>query len=404
MIIGSAAVAGAVLGVVYAVRRTRSGIVSGLFRVVGVLALLPIDSGPGLVLLPTGVFAALAVSRRTWPTFVRFTFAIAALLPILTLRTSVVHGGPLQTITASLLYVVLCVAFVGAWTVIVAPRSRPRGQPLRQHLPTTQTRSNHMSTNNRKRVALALTCLTAGGFVTSGVAGATTTAPPAVYACVTNAGGLIRLVTATTVCTRLEHLVSWNQAGVPGPIGPTGPAGAPGPAGPAGPTGPAGALGPAGAPGPAGASGPTGARGPAGQDGAPGTVTSDCGLEARIHDASPTFVMSSQCDTTTIPPSTTPSPYLIFVQLPSELVVTGEANTSGGVVRLDRAVSTDTIVTVQVSDPTALGIPSEIFIPAGEQSGNFLYTALTPTPDVTLIFHFAESLPFIGHYSIVASA
>jgi len=251
-----------------------------------------------------------------------------------------------------------------------------------------------MSTHNRKRIALALTFLAAGGTVSAGVASATATpAPEAIYACVTNITGLVRLVTATTGCTRLEHSLSWNQAGQPGPVGPAGPAGANGPQGAAGAIGPQGAVGPA------------GPQGAAGHDGAAGTVSTDCGLETRIHEATPTFVMSTTCSpTTTTPPDGAPQPYLISVQLPAELVVTGQANTAGGVVQLDRAVSTDTTVTVEVSDSSALAIPGAVIILAGQRSGTFVYTALAPAPDITLTFRFADSLPFIGHYSVVAQS
>jgi len=259
-----------------------------------------------------------------------------------------------------------------------------------------------MSTHNRKRLALALTCLAAGGTVSAGVASATATpAPEAIYACVTNVTGLVRLVNATTACTRLEHSLSWNQAGQPGPVGPAGPAGANGLQGAAGATGPQGAIGPAGT---QGAIGPAGPQGAPGHDGAPGTASTDCGLEMRIHEATPTFVMSTTCiPTTTTPPDGAPQPYLISVQLPSQLVVTGLANTAGGVVQLDRAVSADTTVTVEVSDSSALAIPSAVVILAGQRSGTFVYTALAPTSDVTVTFRMADSLPFIGHYSIVAA-
>src|SRR3954469_23812357 len=260
-----------------------------------------------------------------------------------------------------------------SWRPLVPDDAGPSGQRHRtvtNHKHQPQSRSNHMSTHNRRRIALALTGLAAAGTASAGVAGATgTTAPAAIYACVTNTGGLVRLVTATTACTRLEHSLSWNQVGQAGPVGPVGPAGAKGLEGPAGAIGPQGDVGPAG---PQGAVGPAGPQGAVGQDGAPGTVSTDCGLEMRIHGATPAFVMSTACTTTTTtPPDGTPSPYLISVQLPDQLVITGEANTAGGTVLLDRPVSTDTTVLVVVSDSTALGIPSAVTIPAGQRSGNF---------------------------------
>ena len=97
-----------------------------------------------------------------------------------------------------------------------------------------------------------------------------------IYACKLNAIGTIRIVTAATVCSKYETMISWNSMGVPGPAGATGadgPAGPMGPVGFPGPIGPAGAAGPAGSPGlqgPKGDAGASGAQGPAGPMGPAG--------------------------------------------------------------------------------------------------------------------------------------
>ena len=61
--------------------------------------------------------------------------------------------------------------------------------------------------------------------------------PVTYYACVNNYTGLIRMVSASGKCLKVEHEISWNQVGPQGAAGPTGPQG---PAGPQGPQGPAG--------------------------------------------------------------------------------------------------------------------------------------------------------------------
>ncbi|HEX9711618.1 MAG TPA: cyclic nucleotide-binding domain-containing protein [Actinomycetota bacterium] len=82
-----------------------------------------------------------------------------------------------------------------------------------------------------------------------------------IYACYGNAGGSLRVVDGPSACKKDERLLSWNQQGEPGPVGPQG---EPGPAGPQGETGLAGPAGPQ------GLSGPEGPAGPQGPAGAPG--------------------------------------------------------------------------------------------------------------------------------------
>jgi hypothetical protein len=52
------------------------------------------------------------------------------------------------------------------------------------------------------------------GFGIASAAGSTT-----FYACVTDASGAVRIVTATTTCSAGEHKVNWNQTGPQGPAG-----------------------------------------------------------------------------------------------------------------------------------------------------------------------------------------
>jgi Collagen triple helix repeat (20 copies) len=98
------------------------------------------------------------------------------------------------------------------------------------------------------------------------------------YGCVGNLTGVLRVVSATTVCLSIETKIQWNEIGPAGPIGPAGAAGAKGatgPTGPTGPQGPAGAVGPAGPIGAVGSAGPAGApgiTGPQGLNGPPGAV------------------------------------------------------------------------------------------------------------------------------------
>lgn len=71
----------------------------------------------------------------------------------------------------------------------------------------------------------------------------------AIYACVNNNSGTVKLVSASQSCHPNENRVNWNVTGpqgLSGPQGPTGDTGATGPAGPAGPIGPVGPAGPSG--------------------------------------------------------------------------------------------------------------------------------------------------------------
>jgi hypothetical protein len=101
----------------------------------------------------------------------------------------------------------------------------------------------------------------------------TSSTPAVIQGCVSRSSGALRVVVDTALCKSGEAPISWNQAGTPGPPGPTGatgPAGATGATGPAGANGSPGPVGANGAPGPAGATGPpgpTGAAGPAGANG-----------------------------------------------------------------------------------------------------------------------------------------
>ena len=74
-----------------------------------------------------------------------------------------------------------------------------------------------------------------------------------INACVSNNNGSVRI---STLCSKSETLLSWNQTGPSGPPGPAGPQG------PVGATGPVGPVGPVGATGSPGAQGPVGPRGP----------------------------------------------------------------------------------------------------------------------------------------------
>ena len=75
--------------------------------------------------------------------------------------------------------------------------------------------------------------------------------------------GVVRLVDAERKCRRTEHVVTWNEQGVPGPAGNQGAEGARGEQGPKGDTGSRGPTGP---------KGETGTRGPEGPQGIPGTA------------------------------------------------------------------------------------------------------------------------------------
>lgn len=77
----------------------------------------------------------------------------------------------------------------------------------------------------------------------------------AIYACVNEATGAVRIVASTASCHSGESRIHWNVAG---PAGPQGPQGVPGPRGSQGPAGPQGATGPQGQVGATGPQGPSG--------------------------------------------------------------------------------------------------------------------------------------------------
>jgi hypothetical protein len=74
-----------------------------------------------------------------------------------------------------------------------------------------------------------------------------------VHACVSNASGIVRVVSSEETCRGTEYALDWNIHGESGPAGETGPQG---PAGPQGAEGPAGATGAPGPQGPQGDPGP----------------------------------------------------------------------------------------------------------------------------------------------------
>jgi hypothetical protein len=105
----------------------------------------------------------------------------------------------------------------------------------------------------------AVLVLAAAFAVVAGTAFATAARDAAepIEACVKKSNGAIRIVTATSSCTKTERRLAWGTGGEAGPPGPTGAAGPPGPRGPAGDPGPAGAAGPVGPAGPQGVAGTT---------------------------------------------------------------------------------------------------------------------------------------------------
>ncbi len=120
---------------------------------------------------------------------------------------------------------------------------------------------------------------TVGGAATA-TALATDPAPPASYqACLNHLLGTLYNVKVNPAsaphCLLRDTVVSWNQSGRAGAVGPAGPKGDVGPAGPkgdVGPVGPAGVKGDVGPVGPAGAKGDVGPVGPAGANGDTGPV------------------------------------------------------------------------------------------------------------------------------------
>jgi len=69
-----------------------------------------------------------------------------------------------------------------------------------------------------------------------------------IHGCYKRIGGQLRIVIDKRECLPYEVPISWNQAGLPGKMGPCGPEGPAGPQGPTGPQGPAGPEGPPGTP------------------------------------------------------------------------------------------------------------------------------------------------------------
>jgi hypothetical protein len=100
-----------------------------------------------------------------------------------------------------------------------------------------------------------------------------------IYACVNDAFGTIKIVSAVETCGSKWSLLSWNAVGVEGTQGPQGDTGPQGPQGELGPQGPQGEVGPQGPmglpggmgfPGLPGAMGPPGPQGNVGPQGAQG--------------------------------------------------------------------------------------------------------------------------------------
>ena len=89
----------------------------------------------------------------------------------------------------------------------------------------------------------------------------------AIYACVNNSSGTIKVIGAAATCGANEIKLEWNNQGPQGIPGPVGPRGEIGPAGPIGAQGAQGGTGATGAQGPIGATGPAGATGAAGTPG-----------------------------------------------------------------------------------------------------------------------------------------
>lgn len=127
----------------------------------------------------------------------------------------------------------------------------------------------------RSRSGVATVAALVGAALTGGVALATIPAGDGVIAACLGTGGSLRVIDAEAgeTCRRNETLLTWNEQGVPGPVGPEGPQGPVGPEGPTGETGPQGEQGLPGDPGPQGLQGevgPAGLQGPKGDTGAQG--------------------------------------------------------------------------------------------------------------------------------------
>ncbi len=113
----------------------------------------------------------------------------------------------------------------------------------------------------RMKVLLTVLGLSAVLLAAGSIALATHTNPNELHACYKNNNGQMRFVGDPATCLSSETAISWNQQGLPGPVG------ADGAQGPAGPQGNPGVDGNDGAQGPAG---PQGDPGVNGNDGAPG--------------------------------------------------------------------------------------------------------------------------------------
>lgn len=88
-----------------------------------------------------------------------------------------------------------------------------------------------------------------------------------ITACYDKTQGDLRVVETGAECRKYEHVLSWNERGVPGPTGPTG---AQGPQGDQGPQGEQGVQGERGLQGEQGPAGADGAQGPTGETGPEG--------------------------------------------------------------------------------------------------------------------------------------
>jgi len=91
-----------------------------------------------------------------------------------------------------------------------------------------------------------------------------------IYGCVVKTSGDVRIVIGTNMCKSNEAPISWNVAGVQGPLGLQGPQGPAGPMGPAGLKGDKGETGATGATGTQGIQGIQGAKGDKGDTGPAG--------------------------------------------------------------------------------------------------------------------------------------
>ena len=120
--------------------------------------------------------------------------------------------------------------------------------------------------------ASTVTAVALGGAALAAASGEATV----IHGCVSQANGVLRVVSDGAACRTNETTIAWNQEGPTGSQGPQGETGPQGPQGETGLTGATGAIGPqgpqgeTGPQGPAGATGATGARGPQGETGPQG--------------------------------------------------------------------------------------------------------------------------------------